>query len=971
MSTLPAQQYSNISRTVSGTPLISPSDEILLCDTSIDVVTINLLDIPAGAWNSIYKLYVIDASNNAATKNITINAPSGYTINGSANVVINTNGGSALVRIVSDTKYLAQLNIASGVGAQGTQGIQGIQGTSGIFIFQGLQGTQGIQGLQGLSGQQGTQGLQGLLGFQGLQGLIGNQGIQGSVGAGGVIGYYGTFYDFSTQTISVALTPKAVEFSQTYINNGISIASSSQITFANPGTYLVVCNIQAYDSAGGGGVNLYTFFKKGGVNVSTSLMTQALDGYPALIERQIEVNITSADILGGTNYVQLFWTSDNTSAIIYASGTPGSPYNGPVGGSTWASVSQVTYSVQGTQGLQGSLGIQGLQGIQGSGTVGSQGTQGIQGTIGLQGIQGTQGVQGNNGSQGLLGSQGIQGLQGIVGQTGAGGAIGYWGSFWSTQDQTGNTTTPQNITYNNTDPNSNGVSIVSTSRITFAYSGVYSITFSVQFSNSNNSIETADIWLLKNGSAVTDTNTKFDVIAQKGTVNGFIVGTVNYVLQLNAGDYLQLNWLVTNTSVLLEYDPATASHPATPSIILTATQVAYALQGTQGIQGRQGLQGGGFNQAQGTQGTQGLIGVTGSQGTQGLQGTIGSQGIQGRQGTQGTQGISNQGIQGIQGRQGTQGLQGGGFNQAQGTQGTQGISNQGVQGRIGFQGIQGPAGGGAGTAWLLGGNTGITPTDTFGSNTGAIINFVTDGNTWGQWYSDYNVVSFGNGSYTGTTSSYIVALGNNAGRSSSNTEIVAIGSSALRDNAGQDAIGIGYFAGYQNTGARYAISIGREAGYQNSGTGVILIGFGAGYTNARDNAIAIGLDAGYANGGNNFIGIGANAGNGNTAGDDLVCFGHESGRSSSGTDVLALGNNALNGNSGDSVVGIGKDAGYNIAGPVSNSLSNQFIVSQQYIPQYPDYATAQANINVPGGGAPGNFYFFYNTTTLSIDAVLL
>jgi hypothetical protein len=109
MSTLPSQQYLNNSRTVVGTPDIKSSDEVLLCDTSTGVVTINLLEIPSGAWNSIYKLYVIDSQNNAATNNITINAPSGYTINGSASVTINTNGGSALVRIVADTKYLAIL----------------------------------------------------------------------------------------------------------------------------------------------------------------------------------------------------------------------------------------------------------------------------------------------------------------------------------------------------------------------------------------------------------------------------------------------------------------------------------------------------------------------------------------------------------------------------------------------------------------------------------------------------------------------------------------------------------------------------------------------------------------------------------------------------------------------------------------------------------------------------------------------
>ena len=38
---------------------------------------------------------------------------------------------------------------------------------------------------------------------------------------------------------------------------------------------------------------------------------------------------------------------------------------------------------------------------------------------------------------------------------------------------------------------------------------------------------------------------------------------------MNAGDYFELMWEVDNVAVSLHADPATAIHPAIPSVILT------------------------------------------------------------------------------------------------------------------------------------------------------------------------------------------------------------------------------------------------------------------------------------------------------------------------------------------------------------------------------------------------------------------
>ena len=183
-------------------------------------------------------------------------------------------------------------------------------------------------------------------------------------------------------------------------------------------------------------------------------------------------------------------------------------------------------------------------------------------------------------------SGGGGGATGATGATGAGGALGYWGSFWSTQDQIAVTAdTEYQITYNNTDPDSNGVSISNGSRINFANAGVYSIIYSVQFVNTSNQIQDTNIWLKKNGSNVADSDSKWSVVERHGNIDGHAIGSVNYVLKLNAGDYLELAWQTTSTQLSLQYVPALTIAPAIPSIILTATQVMYTQVGPTGPTG--------------------------------------------------------------------------------------------------------------------------------------------------------------------------------------------------------------------------------------------------------------------------------------------------------------------------------------------------------------------------------------------------
>ena len=115
---LGGQKIGNTTRTISGVlNIVYSNDVILLCDTSLGAVELELAQIPAGFWNNQYKLYVVDKSNNAAVNNITIKAPTGFTVNNAATFVMNVNNGTAIIRIANNTSYMVGLGYGAGAGS--------------------------------------------------------------------------------------------------------------------------------------------------------------------------------------------------------------------------------------------------------------------------------------------------------------------------------------------------------------------------------------------------------------------------------------------------------------------------------------------------------------------------------------------------------------------------------------------------------------------------------------------------------------------------------------------------------------------------------------------------------------------------------------------------------------------------------------------------------------------------------------
>ena len=157
------------------------------------------------------------------------------------------------------------------------------------------------------------------------------------------------------------------------------------------------------------------------------------------------------------------------------------------------------------------------------------------------------------------------------------------GSFYDTTTQSATANTATLMTINSTDtPNTNGVSIVSGSRITATYPGVYNLQFSVQLQNTDNAIQDVSIWLRQNGTDLVGSTGLISIPARKSASAGEEAHGIfgwNYFVTMAASDYIQLYWSTTNAAVTIKAYAAGTSptRPSTSSVVATMTFVSAPL----------------------------------------------------------------------------------------------------------------------------------------------------------------------------------------------------------------------------------------------------------------------------------------------------------------------------------------------------------------------------------------------------------
>ena len=150
-----------------------------------------------------------------------------------------------------------------------------------------------------------------------------------------------------------------------------------------------------------------------------------------------------------------------------------------------------------------------------------------------------------------------------------------YGQFLDTTTQTAALiNTPYTITYNTTDI-SNGVYLGSpSSRIYVDEASLYNFVFSVEIDKTSGGTANFWIWPSVNGTDVPNSASQVQIQGNDAE----LFTSTGFFLNLNAGDYVEFKFAVSDTSVELKTFPASAFYPAIPSIIVTVTDNIQGVQ---------------------------------------------------------------------------------------------------------------------------------------------------------------------------------------------------------------------------------------------------------------------------------------------------------------------------------------------------------------------------------------------------------
>ncbi len=142
-----------------------------------------------------------------------------------------------------------------------------------------------------------------------------------------------------------------------------------------------------------------------------------------------------------------------------------------------------------------------------------------------------------------------------------------YGQFSSTTSQSGSVNVTSSFNYDTT-VYSQGVSVVSGSRITLTHGGIYNITATTTVNITTNVTTNVYLWLRKNESNIANSTVFF----QGRAVYHYLA--LNHVVSASAGDYFEVMKMYDADAPIFPAIAAAGSVPAVPSIIVTVTQIA-------------------------------------------------------------------------------------------------------------------------------------------------------------------------------------------------------------------------------------------------------------------------------------------------------------------------------------------------------------------------------------------------------------
>lgn len=229
-------------------------------------------------------------------------------------------------------------------GADGLDGTNGINGTDGVdgaaglsayelWVAQGNPGTEAdfLASLVGADGSDGTDGATGKSAYEiwldaGNTGteadfLASLKGADGLCTPGSGLGYFGSFYDLTTQTNDAPVNVMRYNNSDIH-NDGVSIADGSKIVIANPGTYNIQFSAQITRLSGGNSQDINIWLRQNGVNypASDTAITVQANAHKVVAAWNFFATTTNPN-----EYFELVWASVEPSMeLLYRPGN-GSP----------------------------------------------------------------------------------------------------------------------------------------------------------------------------------------------------------------------------------------------------------------------------------------------------------------------------------------------------------------------------------------------------------------------------------------------------------------------------------------------------------------------------------------------------------------------------------------------------------------------------------------------------------------------
>jgi hypothetical protein len=166
----------------------------------------------------------------------------------------------------------------------------------------------------------------------------------------------------------------------------------------------------------------------------------------------------------------------------------------------------------------------------------------------------------------------VTSLQALFGPNGGQYVEQPYGVFFNTADQTlVATNTAKAIEFTSTYVG-NGVKVNAgtDSRIYVSLGGIYNFQFSGQLVSGSSSAKQVYIWIVRNG---TDIGYSTHQYTLSGSSNHLNVNW-NFSIDMQAGDYLEMEWAANDTGVTLEATAAASPHPGIPSAVMTVSYVS-------------------------------------------------------------------------------------------------------------------------------------------------------------------------------------------------------------------------------------------------------------------------------------------------------------------------------------------------------------------------------------------------------------